>query len=314
MAEDGTNTATADSPADAPTDEASASVYAGKFKGEAALEAGIRELGNSKFNLGLPDNQQLIGSVFVDADAAENFYKDLEKVQSKGGHADIATESNSSSSSGLQIPSSPEAGSPPPPSPTSQTGVTLPDAPSVAEEDNIQGVMRKAGLDPLEVLGHFDEHGQMSDAHYAQMQKVGFSKGVANQMAQLTLSDIKATQAKYKDQCVQLCGGSEDTFNEVINRAATHYSDEDLKGVREALEDPRYCIKTMKSILYDLGVQPAPATTATVEDTAVSPGSSAGCADAEDYWKTFAKANAGDQNAVLRLARTPQSLRNTFRE
>ena len=174
--------------------------------------------------------------------------------------------------------------------------------------------MRKAGLDPLEVLGHFDEHGQMSDAHYAQMQKVGFSKGVANQMAQITLSDIKATQAKYKDQCVQLCGGSEDTFNEVINRAATHYSDEDLKGVREALEDPRYCIKTMKSILYDLGVQPAPATTATVEDTAVSPGSSAGCTDAEDYWKTFAKANAGDQNAVLRLARTPQSLRDTFRE
>ena len=115
--------------------------------------------------------------------------------------------------------------------------VTAPKPGDLNENATVADVIQAAGLQPEEMAAHFAEHGNLTDEHYASLQKVGFGKGVVNEFlaSQQTLAQQHAAVAH--DYAVQAAGGDAQV-DLVLQWAKGNLSPEDMQWYNSQVSGP----------------------------------------------------------------------------
>lgn len=102
----------------------------------------------------------------------------------------------------------------------------------------ISNALQVAGLDANDVTKHFTEHGEISDEHYAALEKVGFNRSVVDTY----LAGVRAASTQAEDnarslvtQALDITGG-QDEYNRMINWANQNLTDDEKRSYISVIE------------------------------------------------------------------------------
>jgi len=289
-------------------------VYAGKYKGEEQLEKAIHEISN-KLDLGLPEEVDIIGGTFGgDAEKAEGYYKQLQIMQ--GSRSETAPE-ESGTGEGEAVEA--EKAPPAPESTTNETGLHIDEgAGAEPEDEGLVGVISKAGLDGTTLLNQFDEYGSLTDSQYSALAKQGWSKGMANDVAEMQVYRRKREREAVLNNAVKISGGTKEGFDELMKWGRENLNVEQKVNLNRQLDNSLTYETALESLMYrrqQSGGAPSPAgESETIEATTGAPMQSGGCSSPKDWWETHQLAVSGDEAALSKISRTSEEASQRYRQ
>jgi len=121
-------------------------------------------------------------------------------------------------------------------------------------DDNAPAAIRDAGLDIETLKAKVVETGDIDDADYEALKKIGVSEAAANAYVQGLFDRAQS----HLNEIMEMFGGADGlkgTVNKLVEAGAL--SKEDLSGLSYALGDPRNGKAVAKALLAQAGVKPA---------------------------------------------------------
>lgn len=162
------------------------------------------------------EGEKLLGK-FKSVEELAKAYQELERKQ--GGAATTDDEAT------------PEEPATEGPSPDEETQAEAEAPPASPEEEAAEKIVEEAGLDLPSIQDHFYEKGELSDDHYAALEKSNIPREVVDQY----LAGVQASADKMKAEVFQVAGG-EDNFN-AVSTWATENLDAETLGAYNAAAD-----------------------------------------------------------------------------
>lgn len=139
-------------------------------------------------------------------------------------------------------PATPPAPADPPAAPAvDPTALSLAPLPAVAEAQNIEDIMQRAGVTSEDVAAEWQQNGRLSEDQYNKFQNLGFPKiavdeVIRGQVAQAEVARIGMEQSVSAAQ--QLAGG-EDQLKNLLAYGATALTPDQQVSINTRLQDPR---------------------------------------------------------------------------
>lgn len=103
--------------------------------------------------------------------------------------------------------------------------------PAELTEDNANELVEAAGLDMDALSTHYEETGQLSDDHYAALEKAGVPRAYVDQY----IAGIEAQASQMRDSLMEEVGGQE-AFGQMAAWAAANLSEADLTAYNDAVD------------------------------------------------------------------------------
>lgn len=176
-----------------PTPTGGAIKFAGKYDTPEAFEKGFRE-GSAKAGFGISEKAKLYGDggVFADIKAAEDAYKNIERMITAKGQSSGTTTTT-----------------------TQNASVPLPQEQVVDDDADLDAIIKKAGLSSGDIGRAFLENGKLTEDQYAAIKKAmpGATKKVIDTVIG---AQAQAAKAKWQDsigKAQQIAGGDSELKN-----------------------------------------------------------------------------------------------------
>lgn len=246
-------------------------LIAGKFKDDAALEQGVRELWKATNGVELPATAKIVGEGGIAADqaAAVALYKAMESNHGK-----------------LKAPPKP-----------ADTGVIKigPQAPAPGTEiDDPAEAVKAAGIDWADIEKAVTEHGKPTDDHYAKLKAVGWNKAAVNAYVAGERASRQAGGLAY--EAAVTAAGGRDKVKALVAEAEKHIPASEYSTYAKMLESPAMlpvAVKAMEAIVA--------AKKGNDFVTGSGTGSGAAVSTLSEYQSLLRKAAAGDTAAVAAI-------------